>query len=94
MHMQTTAKSLPPEILDRCEGLQNTAEYILSLALVVEHQIDAIRGYMRDPAFSGQSLADVGDWAEMFTIISLLKTQADIVKDASASLDDARHHAS
>jgi len=89
MTMQTTAKSIPPAILERVASLQTTAEYISSLAIVVEHQIDTIRGYMRDPAFVGASLADIGDWREMFTIISLLKNQADIVSDVSADLDAA-----
>ncbi len=89
MNMQTTAKSIPPSILARAAALQTTAEYISSLAIVVENQIDTIRGYMRDPAFAGSSLADVGDWREMMTIISLLKSQADIVSDVSADLDSA-----
>lgn len=44
MHMQTTANSLPREILDQCESLQSTAEYIRVLASVVESQIDKVRG--------------------------------------------------
>lgn len=90
MHMQTTANSLPREILDQCESLQSTAEYIRVLASVVESQIDKVRGFMRDPDFAGYSLADIGEWREMNTILSLLKSQAEIVLDTSSALEGAR----
>lgn len=87
MNMQTAALRMPQDIVQRGSDLQTTAEYIEALADVVEGQLNEIRKHMREGDWPASYFADVGDWDLTETILSLLRSQSDIVRSTSIELE-------
>lgn len=76
-------------LLDRIEHLQSTAEYITTLLEIVTEDVRKLQGFCREPS-PPMTVADLGDWNRIQTILCLASEQVETVASASRDLEAAR----